>query len=238
MFIVQSMFFLGLRFFISSFWLTLNEPKLFTWCKHTLLKSFVLSLVILLTVIGLGLKLILSLGHTLEYSLLSLLWVVLALYFSGAFTLALMGILNGLTANEDRLLEALIGKKLNAPLRTTVRQRWQELQASVVTVVCAVFFLCCFFLPPLIPFGVALLAWAMGREALNLGHRLSSQVPNIEISNTQSPLQSNRPSALFAVGLGLVPVLFSIVPLFAVLFWPVLTVAAVRASRSSASLKI
>lgn len=213
----------ALGLFLNCWVATLSNSTLRSWSSKTLFKSFLVAIVIIFFTLGLGSYFIFSYFETSVYAQLgTLVWILSVLYFSGALTMALMGALNALLANEKKFLEIYSQKSPNRTVKAPRSYVLREYKASVTTFAIVILSAPFFLFPPLIPLGVVFFAYALGNEALTTGRRLSY----IHLADSTHPLTPNiEPSFLNKIGIGLVPAMLTPIPVLAVLSWPALYLA-------------
>lgn len=151
-------------------------------------------------------------------------WVICVLFLAGRFTVAFVTAFVAALADEKELLSALHpGLKIVGLKRANWADRQREWAAMLAGLFITALGWPLFLVPVLIPLGVLIFAWTMGREASAAARRLLRQ-------NGEAPRESLEWSAY--VGLGFLPAALSLVPIVGWACAPIILVAAVTANRA------
>ncbi|MBS1983960.1 MAG: hypothetical protein JST16_07285 [Bdellovibrionales bacterium] len=214
----------GVRLFVSSLVRVVAFPDLRAWFWRALKKCFFLAVLLLVGVLLGGAALIAHLGQGWWSNVAAILWVLVVLFISGTLTVSLMGALSASSVDERGLLSALRGIKvvgLRPALWSDRRGEWfRTLRGVVLSLVAWPLLL----IPFLMPVGVLIFAWSMGSESLATARRLCRQ------NGEDIPAFLENPRWNFALGVGLGPALFTLVPIIGWAAWPLLILTSVSAS--------
>lgn len=203
----------------------LSKPDGRRWYAKAVKRCFLIALFVLVVLLFGGAWLVSSIGTGWWSNVAAVLWVLAVLFLSGSLTVTLMGSLMGLVLDERELLSALSRTKVVAFKGAAWLDRRREYLAVARSLAVTLLGWPFFIVPALIPLGILLFAWAMGREAVTSATRILHQ--NGEKSAFET---SNTPNA-FALGIAIIPAVCAFVPVLGWALWPALLASAVRGSR-------
>lgn len=205
------MFLIGVKHFFVSTYQLFTHKELLSWFFKVCRRSFFLSIFIIFAfflLLNWGawsylLGWIASQGWALAAgALATVLLFAFIVYFSAAITSILMNSFVGFFLSEEKLLKVLHpnlkGQKLS------IKNRWLEYRAMLRTLLITILSFPMFLIPILLPLGVLLVAWAMGKEYITLSKRIF-QEHQIQFSTYES--------FSFCAGLAFFPALFLLIPL-------------------------
>ncbi len=212
--------------FILSSIQVLSQPDLRRWYFRIVKRCFLVALLVLVTLLFGGAWVISSMGQGPWSQVGAVLWVICLLFLSGKLTVSILGLLMGNVVDERALLSAFLGVKivsLKNPAWGDLRgEYWASLRGVFLSLIAWPLFL----IPFLIPFGILIFGWSMGKEALASAHRICHQ-------NGESTILDKGPvSNSFALGLGIIPAAASIIPVVGWAFWPLLVASGVYVCRA------
>lgn len=227
-------FFTGLKVFFNAMGMCFSKDVLWDWYKKISVKSFGISILILICFIvagSMGLtKLIAgliaeSIWASLAIWAVNILWVVAIIYFSGMIASSISIALVGVLFDEKKLMQKFCGDNF-VWTKAKSKDYFKEYSAIAISIGVSLFTLLWFFIPPLIPFAILFNAWAMGKESLAFANRLWHQAGETTVLDDAKGV-----SWLFVMGIGTFTSAILLLPIFGWLFLPVLQVAGVVALR-------
>lgn len=217
-------FFGGLASFITAAIAVMSMDNLRRWYSKLIWRCLGLALLALVGLLLGGSWIFAQLGQGWWSGIGVVLWVICVLFLAGRFTVAFVTAFVGALADEKELLSALHpGLKVVGLKPANWGDRRREWIAMVTGLFVTLVGWPLFLIPVLIPFGVLLFAWTMGREASAAARRLLRQ-------NGETPREDLEWAGY--VGLGILPAALSLVPIVGWACAPIILVAAVTANRT------
>lgn len=206
----------------------LTQPDLRTWYFKVVKRCFLVALFVVVILAFGGASALASLGQGWWSNIAAILWVICLFFMSGKLTVSIVGLMMSSVVDEKALLSAFQGIKILTLRKATWSDVRREYWAALRGIFLSLLIWPLFLIPFLIPVGVLIFAWSMGKESLAAANRICHQ-------NGEATLLDRGPVAnSFALGLGLIPAAASIVPIIGWAFWPLLVASGVHACRTGA----
>ncbi len=198
-----------------------SDPKLSTWYRRTILKTALLSAAILFFIVIVGIYAIQYFIPDFSYAVFPILvLVIVAVYFSATLSAFFMNSLVLVIGGEGALRAYFFpGQRPRGGLQ--LKERGGELLSVGKSLIFALVALPFWLSAWLIPVGVAIIALGLGGEALATAQRLAHEY------GTETAQDRRATNWRVYLGLGLIPALTAMIPIFGFLFLPVAVIAAI-----------
>jgi len=217
----------GLKVFLSALGLIYQRPALRRWYLKSVMITWILGVFIFLIFLALGAWGIwTNVAQTWQAGLLAGLYIFLLSFFSGSVSSALNGALVMLVAGEENLLRAYLGDRSFKIKSVPWFFKKKEILRIVISLLTSLVVWPLIFFPLTLPFGILLVAWAMGRESEASGAKLKYAVEgNLLGSQNQISFHLQKSSVAFVIGMAIFPASMAIFPVLGWIFLPVLPIA-------------
>jgi hypothetical protein len=212
----------GFETYLASLKKVFSDRTLSRWYRKTIFKTVAVSLVLLLLLLGVGAWAVQYYVQELISSLiLTLIVVFLSLYFSATLSALLMNSLVLVIGGEKILRETYFpGQQVMSGFR--LKERGAEFISILKSLGFALLALPFWFIPYLIPFGIMIVALGLGGESMATAHRLAHEYG---VETVQDRKEGGWKVNL---GLGLIPAMTAMIPIFGFLFLPISVLAAIE----------